>query len=635
MYFVLIILGTSTRLSQFIWVCNSPPLPPVFSLNLWIYKFVVYSVFTHEFERNTERYVMIMRGNRSVAVRQIKIWYLFLGFFAVVVTIFSRLFYLQINQGTYFVDLGNRNFLKNEVVSPLRGNVYDSSGVLLATNKPYFDLYWYGSGARMLSEHHKELIAFVEKTLACTIDYRVLSRVERMGRSIIIKKNLSFDELCHVSERVSPAGSIRVKSRFERVYPHKTIASHVLGHVNRVERVGQNGLEKFFEDQLSGESGYKISVINSTGRELLLKEFKDAQAGSDITLTLDINLQSLAETVFSEGDSGIFLLMDPEDGAIKAMVSYPNFDPNMFLYPISESTWNDHFITNNPLLNRVTCALYPPASIFKLVTVTAGLEEGIINEDSVFDCKGYVKLGRKHWCIRRWGHGLLDTKKGLAFSCNVPCYEIAKQLTIDQLADYAVRFGLGYKTHFVLPEKSGLIPTSAWKMATKGEQWWPGETLSASIGQSYLLVTPLQIGRMICAIFSGYLVKPRILDEQPVEKDVLSISSKTLDIIRRSMALAVGKGTVQRLKYLKEFEIYAKTGTGQTCSLKKQKTAREHYEHAWLTGCFSYKNQKPLVMIILLEHAGAALPAVKAADRFLQAYRVLQQSQMSQKSEVG
>lgn len=574
---------------------------------------------------------MIVQGEIA---RHTKLWYLLLGLVSFIFLILLRLFYLQIAQGAHFVNLGNRNFLKNEVVTPLRGNVYDCNGVLLAANKPLFDLYWQGSGTRMLSAHHKELIASVEQALGCVIDQKALARAERLGRSMPIKNNVPFDEICHISERLSPSGSIRVKNRFERIYPYKMIASHVLGHLNRAERVGQQGLEKLFEGQLSGEFGHKISVINSTGRELRLKEFKQAQAGSDIALTIDIDLQHLAESVFSEGDSGIFLLMDPEDGAIKVMVSYPNFDPNAFLYPISETMWEDQFTTNSPLLNRVTCALYPPASIFKLVTVTAGLEEGIINEHTVFDCKGYVRLGRKHWCIRRWGHGLLDTKEGLAISCNVPCYEIAKKLSIDQLADYALRLGLGYKTNFVLPERSGLIPSSLWKMVTKGEQWWPGETLSASIGQSYLLVTPLQIGRMICAIFTGHLVKPRILKEQEIETDRLAISHGTLDIIRRSMALAVTKGSVNRLRYLKEFELYAKTGTGQTCSLNKQKTLREHYEHGWLTGYFRYKNEKPLVMIILFEHAGASLPAVKAAETFLRGYRTLQHDREFQSYSV-
>ena len=398
----------------------------------------------------------------------------------------------------------------------------------------------------------------------------------------------------------------------------------MLGYLSRVERVGKNGLEKLFQKELSGQPGYSQSIFNAMGKKIYQKEYQEAQSGKDLTLTLDLTLQFFSESLFSKDQAGSLIVMDPVDGAIKVLVSYPNVDPNLFLAPISYDDWQEKCTVNNPLLNRTTNAVYPPASPFKLITLTAGLEEGIIDVDSTFECKGFLCFcGRNYLCQRRWGHGKLNTQDAIAYSCNIPCFEIAKKLSIDVLASYAYRFGLGSKTNFLLPEKQGLVPTSMWKKVYKGESWWTGETLSASIGQSYLLVTPLQVARMISAICTGYLVKPRIVSSEAIEKDNLAISEKTQVFLQQSMHKAVEKGTVRRLRDLKDFYICAKTGTAQTCDLYTKKTARRHYEHAWLTTFFRYKDEPPLTLIVLLEHAGAALPAVLMAKKFLKGYATL------------
>jgi hypothetical protein len=198
---------------------------------------------------------------------------------------------------------------------------------------------------------------------------------------------------------------------------------------------------------------------------------------------------------------------------------------------------------------------------------------------------------------------------------------LPKKLKIDTLALYAHKFGFGEKSNFLLPEQSGLVPSSGWKMATKGERWWKGETLSACIGQSYLLVTPLQVVRMVSAICSGTLVRPRILESEPVTQAPLQISARTLRLLRDSMADAVNFGTVRLLSYVRDFEIHAKTGTAQTCSLERQKTSRQMLEHGWVTGYFKYQDNKPLAFIVFVENAGSSHPALAIADKFLRAYK--------------
>ena len=545
-----------------------------------------------------------------------------------------RIAFLQINQYKKLSNLGKKNFLQTEFLAPLRGNILDCNEILLASNRPVFDLYWKGSGFRKLSSEQKNYINQVKDILEFEfngdLSINKIATAEKYSKKIMLKSDINFDQLCQICEQCANASNLLIVNRFKRFYPYGSLASHILGYLNRQEEkyttVGIYGLEKMFQDELKGEVGYILNIINSRGRKLDQKEFKNPKSGNDIRLTLDCKSQLIAETLFEKDQTGVFILMDPENGAIKVLLSYPNFNPNIFLKPISQDEWSEKLAYNSPLLNRVTNASYPPASIFKLVTFAAGLEEGIITPESEFKCKGYVSFcGRRYHCIRRWGHGDIDAKIALAYSCNIPCYNIAKKIKINQLADYAFRFGLGRPTGFLLPEGVGLIPTYEWKVAVKNEPWWKGETFSASIGQSYLLVTPLQMARMISGICSGYLVKPRILEQEEIEKEELEISTSTLEFLKEAMKDVVYHGSARILGKIKDFEIHAKTGTAQTIGLEKEKVSKEQLEHAWLASFFYYKKQKPLVMIVLVENAGTAEPAKNIAAKFLKAYSKLQQ----------
>lgn len=563
--------------------------------------------------------------------RNKKIWYCLYGLLFAMMLITARLFYLQISQNNKFAELCERNFTRTEILPSRRGNVFDCHGRLLATNKPVFDLYWKGSGRFRFSAGQKVFIEKIKDILGDdAIDgmlYKRLERTERYARQLLIKQGLSKDELGKISEQCSESSNVFIDQRFKRVYPYKTLASHVLGYLRRVRSHGRfeglYGLEQKFQDDLQGERGYVRHVINALGRKLFQTEVCHAIAGDDISLTLDLELQNVAENLFSPGQSGAFIIMDPEDGSIRAMVSYPNFDPNLFLDPISQQDWEVKFTIDSPLLNRAIHAQYPPASIFKLITFVAGLEEGVISTETEFECKGHtVFCGRKYNCWQRWGHGKLSAQKALGVSCNVPCYQIAQKITIDQLAAYAMRFGLGQTTRFVFPDKKGLVPTSYWKQACKGERWWRGETLSVSIGQSFLLVTPLQIVRMVASICSGYLVRPRMLVDDEIERYRLYISERTLDFLREVMREVALRGTGRRLKKFSDFSIWAKTGTAQIVSLKHQKKdAKRQLEHAWFASFFTYRDSKPLAMVMLLENVGSSRPAVQIAEKFFTMYR--------------
>jgi penicillin-binding protein 2 len=570
----------------------------------------------------------IRKAVKSTRVRKIRLFLFVVLLFVVVIA--GRLFFLQVGQNQRFEMLRKKNFLRVEKIPSMRGNVLDCNGHLLATNRPSFDLYWNGSGRFRLSAVQKKFLKKAKSIVGTQIiDEAVERRVfraERFSRNFLLKKEITQDELCKISEQCGESSNLLLDRHFKRVYPYGSLASHILGYIRGNEGdslCGLYGLERKFQDDLQGEFGFVEHVINATGKKLFRTQSRPAISGNDIQLTLDLTMQSIAEILFSPGQAGAFIIMDPEDGSVRVMLSYPRFDPNMFLGSISEREWKEHFSFDSPLLNRAIHATYPPASIFKLVTFVAGFEEGIIDVDTEFTCKGYTIFGgRKYNCQRRWGHGIQTTKKAFGVSCNIPCYDIAQKITIDRLAAYAMRFGLGQSTNFLFRDKKGLVPTSYWKQAYLRERWWSGETLSVSIGQSFLLVTPLQVVRMVASICSGYLVKPRILVNEEVERYPLYVSEGTLDFLRDVMKEVVQSGTARWLKDFTDFSIWAKTGTAQIISLQKQmRGAKKQLEHAWFASFFSYKNEKPLAMAVLVENAGSSRPALKIAKNFFTIYK--------------
>ena len=546
----------------------------------------------------------------------------------ILVLIIARLFHLQIILQHNFYTKSQKNFLRIETIPPLRGAILDRNNQLLATNRPTTNIFWNGTGNAKFSEDQIKTINLLETILGKEIvsDEHTLENLkfaERRYQKVLLASDIPFEQLSQIAEQLSEQKNIFITTHFKRFYPYKSFASHLLGYLSRIdmEMFGKMGLEKIFEDTLKGERGQKLKTINSFGRNLSETEVKKAESGKNIQTTLDINFQQIVEKVFPEDFVGTFIIMDPNDGGILALLSRPNFDPALFLEPMQEDDWRS-LQEKQPFLNRAFNALYPPGSIFKLITISALLEQKLITSDSCWNCQGYVEFAhRQYYCNNRTGHGWLNVEQSLAHSCNILFYETGKKINIDLLADYAHRFGLGEKTNITFAEKEGLIPTAAWKKRVKNEKWWPGETLSVAIGQSYLLVTPIQIARMISGIFTGNLVTPRVLIEEPIIKNPINVSAETRKFLQQSMYRAVKEGTGQRVKYIKDIKVYAKTSTAQTSSWEKRELSSEFLEHGWFVAYISYKNEPPLTLVILVEHAGTSrVPAGIAAD-FLREYK--------------
>ena len=545
------------------------------------------------------------------------------AFSCCIAIILSRLLYLQIVHNDNFFAMSVKNFLRTETIASPRGNIIDCNGILLATNRPITTLYWHGTGNSSLTLKQQEMIQTIEAIVG-PIDRSKVNRTEQRTSKLLLAHDISFVQLSKIIELFPNNKNIHFSTNFKRFYPNQKTASHILGHLssfNNFENRGKMGLEKILHDTLQGQQGQLVKTINSLGISMEQEEIKTALPGKDIQTTLDINLQKLTEDLFPEKFNGAFILMNPKNGAIRALVSRPNFDPSVFLDPIAEPEWSV-LQNGNPFLNRAFNACYPPASIFKLICISAALENKSITQEDTITCSGHFRFkGRRHYCMRRSGHGTLTIQDAVAKSCNILFYEIATRMPIDILADYAFRFGLGKKTNLIFPEQEGLVPTPSWKHATKGERWWPGETLSCSIGQSYLLATPIQIACMISSIFEGYLVTPRILESEPFNFRPLAIASSTRKFLRKSMKSAVQVGTGTEVSKIEDIKVFAKTGTAQVVELSSNNDKNQPKAHSWFVAYFSYKDHEPLTLVILLEHTGNSQPSKLFAKRFLMSYR--------------
>lgn len=540
--------------------------------------------------------------------------------------IIVRLLNLQILHHDYYSEQSVHNYTRYESICSTRGEILDCNGHKLATNRPRISIYWQGTGNRTLHASQHELLTLIQQHISTfALNDACLQRIrkaERTNERILLCTDIDPIALSCIAEQCGADKNIHIHHEVQRHYPFKEAASHIIGYVRGgyKQQLGTMGLEKYLEDMLQGTGGIRIKTVNSYGKKIHTSKPKASTQGNSIQTTLDITLQLLAEKIFAHPHEGTLILMNPIDGAIKALVSLPNFDPSLFLAPIDSQTW--HMLQNKkPFSNKALQCTYPPGSLFKLITVSAGLEEHLIQPNNSFTCEGSWKFGnRLYRCHNRRGHGTISVMQGLARSCNILFYQLGAQLSIDTLTDYAMRFGLGLPTGILFPEKIGLMPTAAWKKETKGEPWWQGETVSAAIGQSYMSVTPLQIARMIGSIFTGYLVKPRIHLDETVEKTPLTIKPETLEFLRSSMRSVVTEGTGKQMHTVKEITLFAKTSTAQVVALKPNNKTKEHREHGWLVAYFTCKNKDPLVLVVLVEHAGSSRVPLMITKEFLLEY---------------
>ena len=559
--------------------------------------------------------------------------------------ILMRIWYLQILKGEDFMGQSEQNRVRKISLADYRGDIKDRLGNIIANVRPSFSLYVTPEDADNLSESLEFLSGLIE------INKDKLTNDIRRSpsfKNVLIKRDISRREVAYIEENKMLLPGIRIKVEPIRNYAHKNFASHVLGYLGEVSKgelkaskfgryepgdmVGKNGLEKIYESQLRGKKGFKEVEVDVSGRELKALRKLSPKTGNSLVLTLDSRVQGKLETLMDEvlGENsaeGSAVVMNVQSGEIIAMVSKPSFDPNSFAAGISKKKWNSLVIDEkNPLQNRTIDGQYPPASTYKVVTAYAALSEKIIKPESTIFCPGHFRLGKRNYrCWKKRGHGNMNLHDALVQSCDVYFYTIGHRLGINNLAKYATKLGLGELTGIELKgEKAGLVPSKQWKKKIKNEPWYPGETISASIGQGYNLVTPLQSASMISTIASGgllvrpYLVK-RIEDSDgkliqeifPEIRRNIDIDPEVLKHLKEGLRGVVydARGTGHRAR-LKNVIVSGKTGTAQVVGMKaseeidpEEETPYSHRDHAWFVAFAPY--EKPEVAVsVIIEHGG-------------------------------
>ncbi|MEJ2182769.1 MAG: penicillin-binding protein 2 [Nitrospirota bacterium] len=554
----------------------------------------------------------------------------------------SRLWQLQVLRGGEFSTLSYENLLRIEKVPSPRGIIYDRNGKPLVKNSAYYSV---ALQPEMLGQAD---LASIAKFLAMDIDevYRIIKEHgDNPIEPIKLKGGLSFDEVAFYEARLSEHPGLTIAVEQTRRYLYGDVGAHLIGYLGALKPeqlekadfknvplqafVGQWGIEKMLDTSLRGAPGQRVIEVDALGRPLRLLREDSPERGRDIYLSIDIDLQKQAEKAF--GDKvGALVAIKPSTGEILALVSRPSFDPNLFSRGINYDDWrrlsNDQSF---PMLDRALQSQYPPGSTFKIVTGLAALESGSITLGTTSYCNGALRKGRwTYRCWRRGGHGRLAFHEALVQSCDVYFYRAGEATGIDTIARYARLLGLGRPSGIhLVREKSGLIPDTAWKMRVRHEPWYPGETYHAAIGQGFVLVTPIQLARMISIVANGgsvYDLRVTRAEGQPEPREKLNLEERNIRAVRKALGGVVseprGTGHAARSKVV---DIAGKTGTAQVVSnkaipdgAKEKDLPVKLRDHAWFVA-FAPVQEPEIALAVFVEHGGhggsAAAPIAKKA----------------------
>ncbi len=564
-----------------------------------------------------------------------------------------RLWYLQINEGSYYHDLSENNRTRALVLEPVRGLIYDRHGVLLANNVPSFGLY-------VTLEDVKDRKALIESlvTMVGLDETTVRKKLSERGSRLLprkVKDGLTLREAALIESHRLDLPGVTVRAESQRNYPSGLTAAHLLGYVGEVSSdqlekpeytelhlgsiIGQYGVERTYDRFLRGRAGQKTVEVDAMGHEKRTVEIGKPLAGDDLYLTIDARLQALAEQLLGE-ESGAIIAIETTTGDVLAMASRPAFDPNVLSRELTAKQW-DKIVQDegHPLTNRATQGQYPPGSTFKIIVAAAGLETGTVNMTTKVRCLGGFPFGgRVYHDWKERGHGVVDVMDAIVDSCDVFFYTIGQRLGIDTMAAFADRFGLGHETGVELPsERTGIVPSTAWKTKARNEIWLPGETISAAIGQGYTTVTPMQMTMVMATVAgSGESFRPRIvraikeratgqvLDLPSVPRPKLALKPETYELLHESLAGVVTRGTAGRARSAL-VKIAGKTGTAQTAALRDDRKKgkdipKKLRDHAWFVS-YAPAEEPRIAVVVLIENMGhGGSWAAPLAKQVIEAY---------------
>ena len=561
--------------------------------------------------------------------------YATVGVFLFLITGFWR---LQIRDHETNSTLAERNRIKTVPLLAPRGKMLDRDGRVIVDNQPAFVV-------QLTQENLKlEHLAPIAEGLHLALD-ELKATVKRYAAGkryspIPIKRDLTPAELTFIDSHRDPGTfpEMEVVQEPRRLYPENGLAAHVIGYVGEVseaelnssefasysqgELVGKFGLERQYNEILKGVDGQRRVVVDVAGREHEVLESVEATPGQNLQLTIDIDLQAVAELAL-EGKKGAVVALDPRDGSVLAMVSRPSFDPNLFAAHIKTADWKAlNSNPDNPMINRAIQAQFAPGSTFKPLVAIAGLETGTIDENYTVQCNGGGTFyGRYTKCWQKSGHGGVNMHAGIVHSCDVYFYTVGDQIGIDRIAEYAAQAGLGKKTGIDLPgEAEGLMPSTKWKFRNQREKWYPGETISVAIGQGAITVTPIQLASAIGGMANGgvwfqpHLVKMAAATDARHEnwnlKNIAKVVAGMYGVVNESD----GTGVSAKIPGV---PVSGKTGSAQRVSNALRKSGKlgknELVDNGWFVA-FAPRENPEIVLAVLLEggeHGPLAAPTAR------------------------
>ena len=604
---------------------------------------------------------------------------------AVFFAIIGRLFYLQISENIKYRTLSEKNRLREWKVPPQRGIIEDFFGEKIADNTQVFQLHMMPEDVPNIEElffRLSKLINFNERQKRSLVK-KIKKR--KPWEPVIISDNLTWSEFSKLNLFLHEMEGIKPVVSVARKYLQDGSFSHLIGYVSDVSKsdlensaflrkihvpglkTGKTGLEKSLNESMIGEAGYQRYEVNAYGKRVKELKFTQGTFGRNYKTTLDMDVQKFANELLKD-KSGSICVMDIYTGDIIAMVSSPTFNANKFVHGISFKDWDDLIHdSKKPLINKSVAGLYPPGSIIKPIVALSALENDVVSPNTTVKCTGEIELyDHKYHCWKEKGHGFLRLREAIKQSCDIYFYEVARKLGVDRLAITAKKFGLGSKVFDILnEERSGLVPTTKWKLKNIGVGWVLGETLLAGIGQGYFQATPIQLCLMTAQLANGgYKIKPRIIDDKNALKPIIlawrqefilrnketrdlnttnlhtpelpiKIGSDLVKLYRNSEnikfvldaqfgATNEPMGTSYSSRHVKSEYIFAgKTGTSQTraitaeereLKLKQKDLPYERRDHALFTAFAPYKNPR-YAFSVVIEHGGsgssAAAPIAK------------------------
>lgn len=601
---------------------------------------------------------------------------LFLVFVLFCVLVY-RFYSLQVVHYDNYVTLSDRNRIQVRPVPPNRGLIYDRNGELLAENRPSFTLSLVKERVRDIDKTIARLSQLVEISESDKENFfKYLKQRRRPFEPVALRYRLDEEEMARLAVNKYDLKGVEVNAELVRFYPKGDLFAHIVGYVGRINEnelnsfdeetdklyrgthsIGKIGLEKYYESQLLGTVGVEYIETNAHGRALRTIDEVEPQAGQDLHLHIDSVIQQAGADALARF-RGAAVGIDVATGGVLAMVSTPSFDPNLFVTGISVKNYRDLNESRNlPLFNRTIQGQYPPGSTLKPMLGLGGLESQIVSIDTRIRDPGFYQLENDDRQYREWkkgGHGSsVDLHEAIVESCDIYFYDLAFRMGVDRMHEFGTHFGLGEKTDIDIPsERSGIWPSRAWKRATRGQAWYPGNSLNMSIGQGDVLATPLQLAVMTATLARrGVHMKPQLVSgigDQAVEPAVvgqLQASDKNWDFIKHSMSDVVNNihGTANSLGRRLNYKIAGKTGTAQVVGIaqgeeyESEALAEFHRDHT-LFVAFGPVEDPRFALAVIVEngekHGDTDFPVVKAMfDAFFKQEKVWQNAKQANQSQ--